>query len=377
MLNHFATPEATYRFAKRFSHYKDFYMRHNGLVFSKLGFGTFKKEPYKEENYIFDYKEALKTAIRAGINVIDTAINYRYQESEKEVGEAICELIEAGEVTREELIVCSKGGFIPLCFPFPENPYVWIDENIVQKGLADANEIELDQHCMSPAFLDDSLNRSLENLHVKTLDIYFLHNPETQLTKIGYEAFLKKLEGIFELFEAKVKEGKMKAYGIAVWNAFTYEPTNPEYISIEDVYDVACRVGGSNHHFRYLQMPFNLAKTNAYSVANQKMSDGKLYTPLHVAYKLGLGVISSSSLLQMNLFKKAFKPEVGYVLDKEMVLKSDVDLALQFVRSTQGIVTSLFSSHEPDHVTCNVSIAKIAATKSATYNLLYQLEKTS
>ena len=377
MLNHFATPEATYRFAKRFSHYKDFYMRHNGLVFSKLGFGTFKKEPYKEENYIFDYKEALKTAIRAGINVIDTAINYRYQESEKEVGEAICELIEAGEVTREELIVCSKGGFIPLCFPFPENPYVWIDENIVQKGLADANEIELDQHCMSPAFLDDSLNRSLENLHVKTLDIYFLHNPETQLTKIGYEAFLKKLEGIFELFEAKVKEGKMKAYGIAVWNAFTYEPTNPEYISIEDVYDVACRVGGSNHHFRYLQMPFNLAKTNAYSVANQKMSDGKLYTPLHVAYKLGLGVISSSSLLQMNLFKKAFKPEVGYVLDKEMVLKSDVDLALQFVRSTKGIVTSLFSSHEPDHVTCNVSIAKIAATKSATYNLLYQLEKTS
>ena len=377
MLNHFATPEATYRFAKRFSHYKDFYMRHNGLVFSKLGFGTFKKEPYKEENYIFDYKEALKTAIRAGINVIDTAINYRYQESEKEVGEAICELIEAGEVTREELIVCSKGGFIPLCFPFPENPYVWIDKNIVQKGLADANEIELDQHCMSRAFLDDSLNRSLENLHVKTLDIYFLHNPETQLTKIGYEAFLKKLEGIFELFEAKVKEGKMKAYGIAVWNAFTYEPTNPEYISIEDVYDVACRVGGSNHHFRYLQMPFNLAKTNAYSVANQKMSDGKLYTPLHVAYKLGLGVISSSSLLQMNLFKKAFKPEVGYVLDKEMVLKSDVDLALQFVRSTQGIVTSLFSSHEPDHVTCNVSIAKIAATKSATYNLLYQLEKTS
>ena len=377
MLNHFATPEATYRFAKRFSHYKDFYMRHNGLIFSKLGFGTFKKEPYKEENYIFDYKEALKTAIRAGINVIDTAINYRYQESEKEVGEAICELIEAGEVTREELIVCSKGGFIPLCFPFPENPYVWIDENIIQKGLADANEIELDQHCMSPAFLDDSLNRSLENLHVKTLDIYFLHNPETQLTKIGYEAFLKKLEGIFELFEAKVKEGKMKAYGIAVWNAFTYEPTNPEYISIEDIYDVACRVGGSNHHFKYLQMPFNLAKTNVYSVANQKMSDGKLYTPLHVAYKLGLGVISSSSLLQMNLFKKAFKPEVGYVLDKEMVLKSDVDLALQFVRSTKGIVTSLFSSHEPEHVTCNISIAKIAATKSATYNLLYQLEKTS
>jgi len=371
-----ATPEATYNFAKRFSHYKDFYARHDGLIFSKLGFGTFKKEPYKEENYTFDYKDALKTAIQSGINLIDTAINYRYQESEKEIGEVLEELMALGEVKREELIVCSKGGFIPLCFPFPENPYAWIEEHIIQKKLASADEIELDQHCMSPSFLEDSLHRSLANLHVDTIDIYFLHNPETQLTKIGYEAFLKKLEGIFALFETKVHEGKMKAYGVAVWNAFTYEPSNPEHINIEDIYDVACRVGGSNHHFKYLQMPFNIAKTNAYSVTNQKMSDGNMYTPLQVAHKLGLGVMSSSSLLQMHLFKKPFKPEVGYLLDSEMVLKSDVDLALQFVRSTKGIVTSLFSSKEPEHVTCNLSIASIPAVKNAKYNLLYHLEKT-
>jgi aryl-alcohol dehydrogenase-like predicted oxidoreductase len=371
-----ATPEASYRFAKRFAHYKDFYTRHDGLIFSKLGFGTFKKEPYKEENYTFDYKEALKTAIRCGINVIDTAINYRYQESEREVGEALTELMEAGELKREELIVCSKGGFIPLCFPFPENPYEWIDEHIVQKGLATLEEIELDQHCMSPLFLEDSLNRSLENLQLECLDIYFLHNPETQLTKIGYPAFLEKLASIFTLFEKMVQEGKIKAYGVAVWNAFTYEPNNPEYISIEDIYDVACSVGGTNHHFKYIQLPFNIAKTHAYSVPNQKMSDGLLYTPLQVAHKLGLGVMSSSSLLQMHLFKKPFKAEVGYVLDSDMILKSDVDLALQFVRSTKGIVTSLFSSKDPEHVTCNVSIASVAATKSSTYNLLYQLEKT-
>ncbi len=174
-----------------------------------------------------------------------------------------------------------------------------------------------------------------------------------------------------------MKEGKIKAYGLAVWNAFTYEPSNPEYIRIEDVYDVACRVGGANHHFKYLQMPFNIAKTHIYSVANQKMSDGMLYTPLQVAHKLGLGVISSSSLLQMHLFQKPFKPEVGYVLDSEMVLKSDVDLALQFVRSTKGIVSSLFSSSKPEHVTCNLSIASIKASKTAHYNLLYQLEKHS
>ena len=87
--------------------------------------------------------------------------------------------------------------------------------------------------------------------------------------------------------------------------------------------------------------------------------------------------MSSSSLLQMHLFKKPFRAEVGYVLDKEMVLKSDVALALQFVRSTKGILTSLFSSKEPEHVTNNLSIAAIPATKNTSYNLLYHLEKSS
>ena len=370
-----ATPESTYGFAKRFAHYKDFYARHDGLIFSKLGFGTFKNEPYKEENYLFDYKDALKTAIKSGVNVIDTAINYRYQQSEREIGEVLEELFESGEAKREELIICSKGGFVPLDFPFPENPYEWINEHIIQKGFATSSDIELDQHCMTPDFLQDSLERSLANLKVECLDIYFLHNPETQLTKIGYSQFLEKLEDIFARFEEMVSVGKIKAYGIAVWNAFTYKEGNSEYINLEEVYDIARNVGGTNHHFKYIQLPFNIAKTHAYSVPNQKMSDGNYYTPLQVAHKLGLGVMSSSSLLQMHLFQKPFKPEVGYLLDSKMELQSDVQLALQFVRSTRGIVTSLFSSSSRDHVSSNLGIATINATNSAKYNLLYKVER--
>ena len=370
-----ATPESTYGFAKRFAHYKDFYARHDGLIFSKLGFGTFKNEPYKEENYLFDYKDALKTAIKSGVNVIDTAINYRYQQSEREIGEVLEELFESGEAKREELIICSKGGFVPLDFPFPENPYEWINEHIIQKGFATSSDIELDQHCMTPDFLQDSLERSLANLKVECLDIYFLHNPETQLTKIGYSQFLEKLEGIFARFEEMVSVGKIKAYGIAVWNAFTYKEGNSEYINLEEVYDIARNVGGTNHHFKYIQLPFNIAKTHAYSVPNQKMSDGNYYTPLQVAHKLGLGVMSSSSLLQMHLFQKPFKPEVGYLLDSKMELQSDVQLALQFVRSTRGIVTSLFSSSSSEHVSSNLGIATINATNSAKYNLLYKVER--
>ena len=103
-----ATLEATYSFAKKFPHYKDFYIKHNDLVFSKLGLGTFNKEPYKEENYVFHYIEGVKEAIKSGINLIDTASNYRYGQSEKEIGIALEELFQENSVKREELIICSK-----------------------------------------------------------------------------------------------------------------------------------------------------------------------------------------------------------------------------------------------------------------------------
>lgn len=115
-----ATLEATHNFAKKFSTYKEFYIKHNDLIFSKLGLGTFNKEPYKEENYVFHYIEGVKEAVKNGINLIDSASNYRYGQSEKEIGIALKELFEEKIVTREELIICSKGGFIQLEYPFPK-----------------------------------------------------------------------------------------------------------------------------------------------------------------------------------------------------------------------------------------------------------------
>jgi aryl-alcohol dehydrogenase-like predicted oxidoreductase len=369
----YATSEATYNFAKKFSHYRDFYIKHNDLYFSKLGFGTFKKEPYKEENYDFSYKEALKSAILGGINVVDTAINYRYQQSEREIGEVLRYLFEKGEARREEIIVCSKGGFIPLDFPFPKNPYEWIADNIINRGFAAEDDIELDQHCMTTDFLRASLDKSLENLSLECIDIYFLHNPEMQLQRLGHERFLEKLREIFALFEDMADKGKIKSYGVAVWNAFIYDESNVEHINLQSVYDAAVAAGGKNHRFKYIQSPFNIAKTQSRIVRNQKMADGNYYTLLNAADKLGIGVIGSSSLLQMQLFRKSFKAEVGCLLDEGMKLKSDVELALQFARSTRGILTSLFSSKTPSHVKSNLNIAHINAASVQKYNLLYRL----
>lgn len=369
-MNH-ATIEATHNFANKFSTYKDFYIKHNNLIFSKLGLGTFNKEPYKEENYVFHYIEGVKQAIRSGINLIDTASNYRYGESEKEIGIALKELFEANESSREELIICSKGGFIQLDFPFPKNPYTWIENNILSTKLAIKEDIELDQHCMTPDFLEWSCKESLKKLGVDTLDIYFLHNPEMQILKLGYAKFLKKVEGIFKRFEKMADNGLIKNYGVAVWNGFINEEKSGEHINLEDLVNIARKTGGENHRFKYIQTPFNLAKTSIYTMPTQSVNKEEC-TLLQAAHRLNIGVISSSSLLQMNLFKKSFKAQTGFLLDHKMILENDIQLALQFVRSTPGLISSLFASKVPVHIKKNLDITKVNKTPKQNYDLMYR-----
>jgi len=363
-----ATKEATYNFAKKFAHYKDFYTQHDDLIFSKLGLGTFNKEPYKEENYVFHYIEAVKEAIKNGINLIDTASNYRYGKSEKEIGVALREL--GNEVKREELIICSKGGFIQLDYPFPDNPYIWIEDNILSKGLATKEDIELDQHCMTPDFLEYSCRRSLKNIGIDSFDIYYLHNPEMQILKLGKKEFYKQIEKVFKRFEKLADEGLFKSYGVAVWNGFISE--NDEKIELENLVEIAKKVGGEHHRFKYVQTPFNMAKTSIFTHLTQYIN-GDACSLVQAAHRLGIGVISSSSLLQMNLFKKSFSSETGVVLDDTMTLRNDIQLALQFVRSTPGIISSLFGSKVPVHIKNNCEISKVKAVSKAKYNLLYRL----
>ena len=351
----YATKEGTFSYLKQYPKYsKDFYRFNGDFFISSLGLGTFRKEPYREENYVVSYKDSVKMAVLNGINHIDTAINYRYQTSEREIGEALEELFEEGKASREQLVITSKAGFLPLDFPFPENPYTWIEEKVVDAGLATKDEIIIDQHCMSPKYLRWSVEQSLDNLGLKTLDILYLHNPETQLGYIDYETFLKRVEDAFVLFEELVKEGKIRAYGIAAWNGFLYEDTHKEYISLIDIVNIAQKVGGKEHHFKYVQSPYNLAKSEAYSFTNQKGPDGRYYTLMQAVSGFGLQLIASSSLLQMNLFKAKFAPKIGETLGTSEF--NDLLSALQFARSG-NVLSALFGAVDPQHVEDNLTLA--------------------
>lgn len=365
----YATKEGTFNYLKQFSKYsKDFYRFNGNLFFSSLGLGTYRKEPYREENYIINYKDAVKTAILNGINLIDTAINYRYQVSEQEIGEALHELISEEKVSREALIITSKAGFLPLEFPFPENPYEWIKTNVIAKDLATTEEIVIDQHCMTPGYLKWSVEQSLKNLQLETLDILFLHNPETQLGYVKREIVYSRIKEAFKLFEQLVEEGKIRQYGIASWNAFLYEEGHTEYLSLNEIMQIAQEVGGTSHHFKYIQSPFNLAKTHAYNYANQRGPDGKYYTLMQAIEGFGLNLMASSSLLQMNLFKGKFDQNMREKLGTSEL--TDIGTALQFARSG-NVLSALFGAVDSQHVEDNLLMAFVPAANHDNFKSLF------
>src|SRR6202162_6554025 len=87
----FATAEGTRRYAARFpkpaeGHFRDA----QRLAVSSLGIGTYLGNP--DEKTDRDYTAAIVEAAQGGINVIDAAINYRFQRSERSVGAALVEL---------------------------------------------------------------------------------------------------------------------------------------------------------------------------------------------------------------------------------------------------------------------------------------------
>ena len=83
---------------------------------------------------LMGYTNAVVRAVELGCNVIDSAANYRFQRSERSIGQALKSLSEQG-FAREELVICTKGGYLPFDAP-PRNVREYVDETFVKPGIA-------------------------------------------------------------------------------------------------------------------------------------------------------------------------------------------------------------------------------------------------
>lgn len=348
-----ATPEGTLRYAARFQgraaagHFREVQA---GLVLSSIGIGTYLGEP--DEATDKGYASATVAAVEGGINVVDSAINYRLQRSERSIGAALRELAAKG-YAREEIVLCTKAGFLTPDGEMPDDANEYFSREFLDRGILRAEEIAAGCHCMAPRYLADQLDRSLRNLGVECVDVFYLHNPETQLGEIAPGQFRDRIREAFVFLESAVVAKKVGAYGLATWNAFREEANALGYFSLAEMAEIAREAGGQNHHFRFVQLPLNLAMPEALLRPNQVV-EGKTMATVQAARALGITLVTSAALLQGQLTRN-LPPYIGAALG----LKNSSAQALQFARSVPGVTTALVGMSRVEHVRANLEVVGV------------------
>jgi aryl-alcohol dehydrogenase-like predicted oxidoreductase len=348
-----ATPEGTKRYADRMASItaQGHFRLQQGLCMSTIGLGTYLG--HWDDRTDRMYQEAIERAVELGLNVIDSAINYRFQRSERAIGAALKQVFDSGKAARDEVVVATKGGFLPFENEPPRDARAWVTENIINTGAARPEEIVKGSHCMSPTYLEDQLTRSLKNLGLQCVDIYYIHNPESQLDGVTRAEFLKRLRAAFEFLESAAADGRIQFYGTATWNGYRQPPNARDYLSLEQVWEAAREVGGEDHRFRVIQLPFNLAMPEAVTSGNQKI-EGETLSTFEAASRLAMTVMCSASILQSQLTQGL----PGFVAASLGGLNTDAQRAIQFVRSAPGVATALIGMSQRSHVEENLMVAK-------------------
>jgi len=359
-----ATKEGTTRYAQKFrgraaeGHFRET----QRLGLSSIGIGTYLGPPDAKTDE--GYTAAAVAGVESGFNVLDAAINYRFQRSERSLGAAIQRLAARG-IAREEIVVCTKGGYLTPDGAMPGDPNEYFFREYIQPGVFTAKDIAAGSHCMTPKFLKNQLGRSLKNLGVECVDVYYLHNPETQLSEVPKEEFLNRVREAFTFLESAVEAGEIQYYGMATWNGFRQDAHARDALQLGEITQMAQEIAGGRHHFRFVQLPFNLAMTEALTLGNQSIR-GRDRTVMEAASDLDITLIASASLLQGQVAKNL----PGFVAEA-LGLENDTERALQFARSSPGITTALVGMSRAEHVKANARLVGVAPATAEEFSKLF------
>ncbi|NLV11349.1 aldo/keto reductase [Halomicrobium mukohataei] len=360
-----ATQSATWAYRDDHDDFARTYFRRFGdCVVSSIGVGTYLGDPTDEQDE--RYREAIADALRSGINVVDTAINYRHQRSERVVGD----VVRTGPVDREAVLVATKGGFVPFDGDRPADPGAYVRSEYLDTGIVDSDDLVRGHHCIAPAFIEDQLDRSLENLGVDTIDLYYVHNPETQLEANSRAAVYDQLEATFERLERRRAAGDIRHYGVATWDAFRVPADHDSYLSLPEIVrraqSAADTVDNETTGFRGVQLPFNVQMADAFTVEAHEGAEGT-QSALWFAHEAELSVFTSASIMQGEL-------STGLPDDIAARLNGDtsVQRSINFARSPPGVTSALVGMGSPEHVVENVAAGRYEPLGASAFDAVFE-----
>lgn len=310
------------------------------LCVSALGAGTYLGSADDGTDQL--YEQVLLKAGLSGMNFFDTAIHYRCQRSERVLKKVLRELAGRG-VARDQIVIATKGGILP-CEGSPDLLDEYVRTQFLDKGVMEQEEIVAGIHCMSPSFLENQIQASLKNLGIDCIDLYYLQNPEMQLLEIGEELFYERLQAAFSLLEKKVQEKKIRRYGIASWNGFRQKAEHKGSLQLAKILECAQKAGGPQHHFRAIQLPFNLVMTEALKLKNQ-IQDTEKKSLFQTAQEANISVLISSPLMQGQVSHLSQR-----IFTSMPQGESKIRQALEFVLATPQVCTAFCGMTHLDHV---------------------------
>ncbi len=217
------------------------------LKASRLGFGCYRVTRNSATHF-----EALKRSLLTGTNVIDTSTNYTDGSSELLIGSVLRNLIGSKNISRDEIIVISKAGYIQ-----GENKSIYSTQKDHWKGVIELSKNIL--HSIHPDFLNDQLEMSRKRLGLETIDVYLLHNPEYHLHNLiessisvdeAKDIYYERIKEALLLLEEKSRAGRIGFYGIS---SNDFASTNPDLRT-----DINRILSFAPPGFRVIQFPVNL-----------------------------------------------------------------------------------------------------------------------
>jgi aryl-alcohol dehydrogenase-like predicted oxidoreductase len=366
----FASSEGTKKFrdnaikkGKSYLHFKEF----DDLILSSIGMGTYLGDLSKEDDT--DIENALYESVKShAINVIDSAINYRAMKSEKSIGRSVTRLVNDGIISRDEIFVSTKNGYITNDGDYPMlDVWEYIQRMYISTGIIKAEDISSGYNVLKPAYIEKCIERSRFNLKLDTLDLVYVHNAfESWHQDVSKDKFFEMLSKVFEIYEKFRSLNKIRYYGMATWTCFRVSEENKEYLSLAEVYNIAKNIGGIDHGFRFIQLPYNLAYSEALFLKNQNVRNEKKLTILEAAKRLKIGVFSSVPLLQGKLIQTKIPDYSEGLTDPIMKL-------VQIIRSSPSIIAPLIGQKKMDHVNNNNKISEVPPLSEEEFKLAIEV----
>ncbi len=237
----------------------------------KIAFGT-----YRISDHLVEHIQALKSAINAGVKLIDTSTNYMDGGAERAIAIA---MNDCDESLTCKLEIISKFGYL---------------QGSTLKRIKEDGEnfpemvkfAEQVYHCIHPEFLKDQLSQSLSRLHVKKIDSYLIHNPEYYILdalnnniepEVALDGMFERIYNAFVALELEVKAGRIRSYGISS-NSFAKPVDDLEFLPYEDLIifakNAAQEAGNDKHNFTTIELPINLLEREGLKCASWAKKQG-------------------------------------------------------------------------------------------------------